>query len=253
MTKEVKLRCFTPDLINPTEKNYMTDTGGSKIVIVGKANTGKSTLIKYLVHVKRNIIPTAVVISGTEDSNRFYSSMFPDLFIHNEYSESVIRNVIQRQKLSITHLEPEARYTLLILDDCTDDKKIFTSTIQHSLFKNGRHWRLFYILSLQHATDIPPAIRTNVDGVFIFKETNENNLHNIYNNYAGIIPSFSIFKQVMNQITGDYTALFIDNMTQDNNNWENNVYWFKAPLIKNEKEFGCEEYKEYGRTRIFKS
>ncbi len=70
-----------------------------------------------------------------------------------------------------------------------------------------------YILSLQHATDIPPAIRTNVDGVFIFRETNENNLKNIYLNYAGVIPKFEIFKAYMTQVTGDYTALIsIDNI-----------------------------------------
>ncbi len=68
---------------------------------------------------------------------------------------------------------------VLLLDDCTEDKKIFSSKWQQSLFKNGRHWKLLYITFSSHATDIPPAIRTNVDGVFIFRETNENNLKTI--------------------------------------------------------------------------
>ncbi len=121
--------------------------------------------------------------------NCFYSDIFPPLFIHDEYDEEIIKKFIKRQKYANEHIS-ENPWAVLLLDDCTEDKKIFSSKWQQSLFKNGRHWKLLYILSLQHATDIPPAIRTNVDGVFIFRETNENNLKNIYLNYAGVIPKF---------------------------------------------------------------
>ena len=38
------------------------------------------------------------------------------------------------------------------------------------MFKRGRHWKMWYILSLQYSMDVKPVIRTNVDGVFILRE-----------------------------------------------------------------------------------
>ena len=248
MTKEIKLKCFSPDLLNPTRNNYLEkNQGGSKVIIIGKANTGKSTLIKYLIQSKCDLLPTGLVMSGTEDSNKFYASMFPDQFIYNEYNENAVLRLIDRQKKCLEHLEPEAQWALLLLDDCTENKRIFYTPTQESLFKNGRHWKLFYILSLQHAMDIPPSIRTNVDGIFIFREVNDNNLVNIWKNYAGVIPSLHLFKQVMNQVTGDYTAIYINNMSQINSDWTENVYWCKAPLINDENlyKFGCREYRNF--------
>ncbi len=34
-----------------------------------------------------------MVVSGTEDSNCFYSDIFPPLFIHDEYDEEIIKNL----------------------------------------------------------------------------------------------------------------------------------------------------------------
>lgn len=243
------IKPFDADLINPREDNY-NSVGGSKIVVIGKAGTGKSTLIRYLLFLKRSVIPVGVVVSGTEASSGFYSEVFPPLFIHDEYDEEIIQKFIKRQKYANEYI-PNNPWAVLLLDDCTEDKKIFSSKWQQSLFKNGRHWKLFYILSLQHSTDIPPSIRTNVDGVFIFRETGENNLKNIYTNYAGVIPSFEIFKAYMSQVTGDYTALYIDNAAQDSGEWHEHVYYWKVPqLDARDMKFGCHEYSEFGKQRF---
>ncbi len=168
-TQEYSIKPFDANLINPREDNFNT-VGGSKIVVIGKAGTGKSTLIRYLLFLKRSIIPVGMVVSGTEDSNCFYSDIFPPLFIHDEYDEEIIKKFIKRQKYANEHIS-ENPWAVLLLDDCTEDKKIFSGQSGSNHYcKNGRHWKLLYILSLQHATDIPPAIRTNVDGVFIFRE-----------------------------------------------------------------------------------
>jgi len=248
--EHLELKCFDPDCLNPTSANCKDPkVGGSKIVVIGKANTGKSTLIKSLIKAKSDIIPTGMVVSGTEDSNKFYSKFFPDVFIHNKYSDELIQSYIRRQKICLNYAEPEAVWSLLLLDDCAEDKKIFNGETQRALFLNGRHWKMFYILSLQHSTDIPPAIRSNVDGVFILRETNQANLENLYKNYASVIPTFNLFKKLMHDVTGDYTALYINNMSQDND-WKNNVYWYKAPYDEHDNfRFGCNEIWEHNRHR----
>ncbi len=86
----------------------------------------------------------------------------------------------------------------------------------------------FDILSLQHATDIPPAIRTNVDGVFIFRETMKIILKIFILNYAGVIPKFEIFKAYMTQVTGDYTAYILIIPHKIMANGMKHVYYWKV-------------------------
>lgn len=248
--EDLIIREFYPDLIAPTKQTYRDPIqGGSKIVFIGKPGTGKTTLIKYILKSKMDIIPFAVVVNGTEESTGYYSDIFPPLFVYNEYNEKIISNFVERQqyvKDKITN-----PWGLLLLDDCTDGKTVFKSEIQHSVFKNGRHWKMLYFLSLQYSIDLPPAMRACVDGTFIFKETNEKNLKNLYENYAGIFPSFVLFKMYMDQITGNYTALYIDSQNQSIKEWYECIYFIKAPLVDDFK-FGCKEYRAYGRDRVAK-
>ena len=71
--RELKIKEFTSDLIAPSSKNmYAVDQGGSKIVVIGKAGTGKTSLITSLLYEKRDIFPVGIAMSGTEDSNNFF-------------------------------------------------------------------------------------------------------------------------------------------------------------------------------------
>nr|UOX61109.1 MAG: ATPase 3 [Diabrotica toursvirus 3a] len=242
---------FDPDLIAPTKQNYKNkNQGGSKIVFIGKPGTGKSTLIKYILYSKLDVIPIGVVINGTEMSTGCYSEIFPPLFVYNEYKESIIKEFINRQIKAKEEL-PENPWGLLLLDDCTDDRGMFKSAIQNNIFKNGRHYKMLYCISLQYSIDLPPALRTCVDGCFIFKENNDKNLKNLYENYAGIFPTFQIFKKYMVDITGNYTALYIDSQNQNTKEWYECVYYVKAPILPDFK-FGCNEYRAYGRDRLNK-
>ena len=88
--------------------------------------------------------------------------------------------------------------------------------------------------------DVKPVIRTNVDGCFILRETNLKNRKSLWENYAGVIPDFSQFCDIMDQITDDYTALYINNSGQSNK-LEDCVFYYKATPVDNFK-FGCDEY-----------
>lgn len=202
-------------------------------------NTGKTTLISSLLYSKKHIYPAAMAMSGTEDSNHFYRQIFPSTFVFNNYDEEQVTKFVKRQKLAKQHLENP--WAVLILDDCTDDPSIFKKPLQQGLYKRGRHWKMLYILSLQYGMDVRPVIRTNVDGIFILREPNLRNRKVMYENYGGIIPDFKLFCDILDQITDDYTALYIHNATRSNN-WKECVFWYKAKPIPSDFRFGSDDY-----------
>ena len=120
------------------------------------------------------------------------------------------------------------------------------------MYKRGRHWKMLHILSLQYSLDIKPNIRTNIDGVFLTKTQGMKNLKQLYENYASCIPKFEIFAEIMEQLTKNYTALYIDN-TNANGEWKDNIYWYKATIPPEDFKFGCDEmwhwhYQKYDDT-----
>lgn len=209
-------------------------------------NTGKTTLIASLLYAKKHIFPVAMAMSGTEDSNHFYRSVMPSTFVFNNYDETHIENFIRRQKIAKEHLENP--WAIMILDDCTDDPALFRKPLQNGLYKRGRHWKMWYILSLQYGMDVRPVIRTNVDGVFILREPNLRNRRVMYENYAAIIPDFKLFCDILDQITNDYTALYIHNATKTND-WKECVFWYKAKPVPKDFKFGCDSYWDFHYSR----
>jgi hypothetical protein len=225
-TETLHIKELDVNLINPNQSNMSNQNqGGSKIVIIGKPGTGKSSIITSLLFEKRNIFPCGIVMSGTEDSTGHYGKIFPDTFVYNNLREDKLEDFIKRQKIARKHLDNP--WAVCLIDDCTDDPKMLTTPLFQGIFKNGRHWKTLFLLSLQYCLDVKPVIRTNIDGTFILRETNLKNRKSLYENYAGVIPSFKQFCDIMDQITNDYTALYIHNATTSNN-IEDCVFWYKA-------------------------
>ena len=188
-------------------------------------NTGKSTVIQDIVASKSHIIPVAQIFSGTEDSNHFYSTKMPGICVYNKLDMKAIENFVVRQKIAKQHLANP--WALQIIDDCTDDPKILKKPLFQMYYKNGRHWSMMHILSLQFSLDISPSIRSNIDYTFILRETNLGNRERLHKNYANCIDNFADFQDIMDAVTEDYTALVIDNR-QTSNKIEDCVFWYKA-------------------------
>ena len=207
------------------------------VVFIGKRDTGKSILVKDLLYYKKNI-PVGTVISGTEGANSFYSKLMPNIFIHNEYKPEIISNVLKRQKKIINKIQCEVRETgdsnidprfFLILDDCLYDKSWVTNKHIRSVFMNGRHYKILFIITMQYALGIPPSLRTNIDYVFILRENYVSNRKRLYEQFAGMFPTFDMFCQVMDQCTENYECLVINNNAKSNK-LEDQIFWYKAEM-----------------------
>jgi hypothetical protein len=210
-------------------------------------NTGKSTLISSLLYEKSHIYSSGMVCSGTEDSNHHYSQVFPETFIYNKLEKAKIEDFVKRQKISKKHLPNP--WGVLLLDDCTDDPKLFTDPLFQNIFKNGRHYKMWFILSLQYCLDVKPVIRTNIDGTFILRESNLRNRKSLWENYAGVIPDFTMFCDIMDQLTTDYTALYIHNATTSNK-IEDCVFWYKAKPVPKDFRFGSQDFWDFHNARF---
>lgn len=241
--KELDLEILAPLTSKFEDPEY---AGGSKFVFIGKPNTGKSSAIKALLYSKRHIFPVGVAMNGSEEINHMYCEFMPSTFVFNTYDEEKIEEILKRQTVAKKHLPNP--WAVLILDDCTDDPKVFNRKIQRSIWKRGRHMSLMYIVSLQYSMDIKPDIRTAIDGTFIFREPLLKNRRSMYENFASIIPSFDMFCMLMDQLTGDYQCLYIHNNTTSNN-WEECVYYFKADIAPKSWKLGCPEYWQFHEDR----
>ena len=208
--------------------------------------THNTTLITSLLYEKRNIFPSALIMSGTEDSNGHYKKIIPSTFVFNKLDEKKIQNFITRQKIAKKHLMNP--WSILLLDDCTDDPKVFNKPLIQGIFKNGRHWKALFLISLQYCMDVKPVIRTNVDGVFILRETNLRNRRSLWENYAGIIPDFSMFCEIMDQLTDNYTALYIHNQIQSNK-LEDCIFWYKAKPVPDNFKLGSKDFWKFHYNR----
>ena len=208
---------------------------GPVVVLIGRRDTGKSFLVRDLLFYKRDI-PIGTVISGTEEGNGFYGKHVPKLFIHNEYNTAIIENVLKRQKQVLKQVKKETETykrsnidprTFVILDDCLYDNGWTKDKMMRLLFMNGRHWKVMLVITMQYPLGVPPNLRTNIDYVFILREPYIANRKRIYENYAGMFPTFESFCQVMDQCTENYEYLVINNNSKSNK-LHDQIFWYKA-------------------------
>ena len=222
---KLKLKKFSLDKINSDKV----------VVLIGKRGVGKSFLVKDLLYHHTNL-PIGTIISGTEDANHFFEDFVPKCFIHKEYSPDLIDNVMKRQKKIMKEVNKEKKIkgkttidprTVVVFDDCLYDQSWTKDKNVRAFFMNGRHLKIFFIITMQYPLGIPPNLRTNIDYTFILRDNITKNRRRIFENYAGMFPNYDIFSSVMDQCTQNYECLVIDNSVASNK-IEDCVFWYKA-------------------------
>ena len=222
---KLELKKFDPSKISDS----------SVIVLIGKRHTGKSFCLKDILSYHRDM-PVGIVISPTEKANGYFEKFIPKMLIYDEPNEKVIKKFLERQINISTEKKKELKKhgtsqidarAFLILDDCLYDKRWINNIHIRSIFMNGRHYKIFFFITLQHALGLPPVLRNNIDYIFIFRNNIRKEREKIYNHFAGMFPTFEAFEQVMLQTTENYECLVIDNKTQSNK-LEDQIFWYKA-------------------------
>ena len=218
------------------KKFDMSSIADDKVVVaIGKRNSGKTFVVKDLLYYHRDL-PVGTLISGTENENRTFSPHIPSIFIHEECTPELLDKVLRRQKLIMKKMNKELSdfgkssidpRAFLILDDCLHDNSWAKNKNIKYVFFNGRHRKIFSVITMQYPLGIPPNLRTNIDYVFIMRENDYSNRKRLYEAYAGMFPTFEIFCNVLDSCTENYECLVIDK-TVLSNKLQDQIFWYKA-------------------------
>lgn len=177
----VVLTDFTMDtVVERAESNAFT------ACFVGRRGTGKSWAVRELLHALHKDRGVGAIFSPTEDSSSFYEAFTPSLFIHSEVDLDLVQRLVRAQK-SRAERGDRTRQITLVFDDCMFDPRFLKSTIIRSLFMNGRHLCINVILCTQYVVDMPTFIRTQLDFVFLMKESSPSVIHKLWQNFGSIL------------------------------------------------------------------
>jgi len=221
------------------------------IGIIAKRGSGKSFLTKDILFNKR-LSDSAIAISRTEKLNKFYSHFIPESYIYSEYNPDILNKIFIRQEKLLN--KNEARINLnksiiedesiLIMDDCMSDSNVWKKDQKiQELFLNGRHYHISFILTMQYCIGIDPAMRGNLDYIFLFAEGIAANRKRLYDHYTGVFNSFTEFEQIFTELTNDYGVMVI-NQKSNSNNICDKVFWYKAKEIP-DFVMGSDKYRDF--------
>lgn len=220
-------------------------------IMIGSPGSGKTCMLKNMILYLRDRYPVGRAFVGSEKAYKYMCSIFQPLFVSNYYNEKEVISAIDRQKqCNLENVEGYmGNYQMLVFDDVTDDVTIFNKPWIKAIFKLGsQHWNQLAIFCLHYALDMPTDIRKSVSYVAIFQDPNEDNRKKLYNNFGGICGTYDKFCKFMDELTGNYMCMIIDNRNQSTN-VEDRVFYFKGDDIQDSFDFGCKEYKKWNSDR----
>lgn len=232
------------------------------ILIVGKRRSGKSWLIRDIMYHFKNI-PKGVVFSGTDESSQFFTDFIPDSFIHNSYKGPIVENMLLKQKKKIrknklekialdTDGKTKKNNVFIIMDDVLDDAQAWKKEKSlKSIFFNGRHMNIFYILAIQDVMGIPQPLRQQADYVFLYGNPSQKRRKVFYEEFCSYVPSFDHFCNIFDACTNKHECLVVK-VSGGSNKVEENLFWYQASARNNFKacspvcwQFHKKNYNQY--------
>ena len=218
------------------------------IVAVGKRRTGKSWLFRNLMYIMKDRIPAGIVISQTDELNKFWRDYVPKKFIYNKYQPEILDAVFKRQKsilndknLSEEEKEQKAPFFVL-LDDVISDQRLKYDENLMELFVAGRHYKLLVLITTQYAKAITPTLRGNTDYCFIMKTIQGRQREALWEDFADFLTK-DAFNRVVDHYTEDNEVLVINTCPETHVDPLEMMAWWKAQEIK-PFPMGSKEYWE---------
>jgi hypothetical protein len=213
----------------------------SVIFVIGKRASGKTTDILDIFSHKRHRFKYGICMCGSKATIKDYESVMPSTFIYYGFHGDVLMNLIEDQEKKVE--EGTAQPVFVIIDDCNYLKKAITNDPAIiRLMMNGRHAKIFLVISLQYGTSMGPDLRQQVDFVFLKQEKNPENRLRLYKNFNVCFHSFAQFDACMRSCTLDRETMVLDNRSSTSDAVESNVFWLKSKYVEGGRTFRINPY-----------
>lgn len=214
------------------------------VLIIGESEENKQKLIKEILEYHNEIKDGLIITCGEK---KIYEKYSEDIvknesveFIDSNESQSsnrteeLIKEFMKKQKefkKRMINGEKELdNRRFLIIDNCKDNHKIISKDKNiREIFMNGRTYGVFFIISIDKIKEITPNLRACIDFIFIFEEKKSNKRKILYENYAGMIPTYDIFNILFNECTKENGCLMINNCSPSPK-LEDQIFWYKSNL-----------------------
>ena len=236
-----------PDLLEFNPENIKLD---ATIVAVGKRRTGKSWVFRNLMFLLKDKIPAGIVISQTDELNKFWRQYVPAKYIFNRYEPEILQRVFERQKKilndnGLTDEEKDKKVPFFVLlDDVISDQRLKYDESLMELFVAGRHYRLLVLITTQYAKAITPTLRGNTDYCFMMKCIQSRQREALWEDFGDFLTK-DAFGQIIDAYTEDNEVLVIDTCPEHAVDPLEMMSWWKAQ-DPGEFQMGSKEYWEQG-------
>ena len=204
----------------------------STIIAIGKRRTGKSWCLRNIMFEMKNKIPAGIVISQTDELNKFWRQYIPKQHIYPKYDPEILDFVFQRQKAILNNtaktkaeIEKEAPFFVL-LDDVISDSRLKYDENLMELFVAGRHYKLFVMITTQYAKGLNPTLRGNTDYIIVCKTLQGRQRESLWEDFADFTTKDGFFT-MLDEYTEDNEVVVFD--TSDNTSDPMEMLrWWKA-------------------------
>lgn len=207
------------------------------VVIIGKRQTGKSTLVKDIVsrlserpdHSNHFKSSNTLIVDPTSSSRKEYAEIAPPESIHTEYAPELIEDLVSQQRSG--HCQPWQQDAIVVLDACFYDNSWMRDVNIRDMLISREALAITPIIAHQFAPSVPHSLRSQIDYVFVFRENVLNNRKRIYDNYAtSAFDTFETFCNVLDTTTTEnYECLVMDlRPSSKGNKLEDQVFWYKT-------------------------
>lgn len=210
--------------------------------IIGKREAGKSWLIRNIIHYQyqKKIIDEVIVFNPSEKTNKFYSHFVENVQL--EMNFQMLKTILDQQ--SKTHC---SKKIFIVFDDCINSINNTNRDIIEELACNSRHYNISFAILSQYPIALPPQIRCNFDYIFLFQDNVISNTKRIYDNYAGMFPTFKLFEQIFKKVTTDYCALIFIQRGMLKTLFDR-TKWIKSQNVEFKEIIKCPIKKEFNFT-----
>lgn len=189
-----------PEIFNKFQTEKLNNIHNA--LIIGKRNTGKTTLIIELIkYINYKNDYKLFIVSPTSKLDDTYSKHFDSETLELSYT-------YDSDKLNEFLLNDEKG--IIILDDCLfSHSKWNTDPVIRELLFNARCHRKLLFMAMQFPINMKPDLRSTFDTIFTSNDYSSINQKKIYDHYGGAFPSFQMFQNVFLPLTQGFQFMVI--------------------------------------------